>query len=517
MRVLIVEDEKTPREILRDFVPWASVGFDNVATARNGLEALEILEREAVDLILADVRMPKMDGVELAVEVRRRWPDCVLVFLSGYSDKEYLKTAIRVQAQDYLDKPIDLGRVEAAAARASTTIKERRQSREKADRGEKTLRELSPLRRQAQAQALFALGPSPGATIEERFSVGPLRALVLAPGAGRAPESAWAPAALALINGDGFPFPSFVAAPGPDSTIALACDSILAGDPASFNRAVEEILALATSLGPGLAPRIGISPSVPGAAELPGALAKARDALVDAFYMPSRRIYVYHPSSGRGLELREADRESLHAAMERGDTASIASQLELLEQRSLAFRDPDLRRVRSVWLEAASFLMNWVPGWGPVEREERIDKLREEIELAPSLREAALAARDCFERLFLRDTADLRFEDRVLKAKAFIQLRFADPDLTVDAIADYTGFSESYFCTVFKQTEGFTVKDYVTRFRIERAKAYLREKDPPTLADLALKVGFRDPNYFGTVFKRITGTTPGAYRNKALG
>jgi len=111
----------------------------------------------------------------------------------------------------------------------------------------------------------------------------------------------------------------------------------------------------------------------------------------------------------------------------------------------------------------------------------------------------------------------LHAEDKVLKARAFIETRFTDPDLTVDAIAAHVGFSESYFCTVFKQTEGTTVKDWVTRFRIERAKAYLWEKDPPTLADLALKVGFRDPNYFSTVFKRLTGTSPGAYRKKALG
>jgi two-component system response regulator YesN len=122
MRALVVEDEKTPRELLRDLVPWAKHGFDPVDTARNGLEALEILEAGGVDLVVTDVRMPKMDGIELAVEVRRRWPDCVLVFLSGYSDKEYLKTAIRVQAQDYLDKPIDLTQVEASVAQAAATV-----------------------------------------------------------------------------------------------------------------------------------------------------------------------------------------------------------------------------------------------------------------------------------------------------------------------------------------------------------------------------------------------------------
>jgi CheY-like chemotaxis protein len=122
MNALIVEDEKTPRELLRDLVPWALHGFDRVDTARNGLEALDLLDQGGVDLVLTDVRMPKMDGVELALEVRRRWPDCVLIFLSGFSDTEYLKTAIRVQAQDYLDKPIDLALVTRAVAEAARTV-----------------------------------------------------------------------------------------------------------------------------------------------------------------------------------------------------------------------------------------------------------------------------------------------------------------------------------------------------------------------------------------------------------
>jgi DNA-binding NarL/FixJ family response regulator len=176
MRALIVEDEKTPRELLRDLVPWSSHGFTRVDTARNGLEALALLEGGEVDLVLTDVRMPKMDGVELALEVRRRWPDCVLLFLSGFSDKEYLKTAIRVQAQDYLDKPIDLALVGQAVSLAAQTLGERRSVREVSQREEQALRNLAPLRRQALAQGLVR-GEAFSVPPEDRFSDGPLRVL----------------------------------------------------------------------------------------------------------------------------------------------------------------------------------------------------------------------------------------------------------------------------------------------------------------------------------------------------
>lgn len=516
MRALIVEDEKTPRELLRDLVPWSRHGFDRVETSRNGLEAMEVLEAGDIDLVITDVRMPKMDGIELAIEVRRRWPDCVVVFLSGHSDKEYLKTAIRVQAQDYLDKPIDLALVEASVAQAGATILKRKQSHEEVERDEKLLKELSPLRRQAQAQALFCLGSGPWATLEDRFVHGPLRALILDLGPRTDPGPTWVPSVLALVNGASS-FPSFVAAPGPLQRVAVACDSVLAADSASFDRVVDELYAQVAALDSSQNLRMGVSAAIHGPQGLPFALEEARAALGDSFYRPGQRIYPVRPLSGRVLDLPVETVAQWNALMDRGETEAVVHQLELLEQRTFSTRDPDLDRVRTVWLGALGGLLTRVPAWGPAERQARIDRLRREFEAAPSLVALAAAARDCFERLFVRTPGDLHAEDKVLKARAFIEIRFTDPDLTVDAIAAHVGFSESYFCTVFKQSEGTTVKDWVTRFRIERAKAYLWEKDPPTLADLALKVGFRDPNYFSTVFKRLTGTSPGAYRKKALG
>jgi two-component system response regulator YesN len=513
LRALIVEDEKTPRELLRDLVPWARHGFDRVETARNGLEALAILEGGEVDLVVTDVRMPKMDGIELSLEVRRRWPECVVIFLSGFSDKEYLKTAIRVQAQDYLDKPIDLAAVEAAVAEAARTATERRFSRAESERDEQVLKELAPLRRQALAQGLFGLGPGAGGPLDDGFAQGPLRALVVVP-VSAAPE--WPPAVLGRLNSGDCPFPGFAAAPGFGPEILIACDRALASDQLSFDRSVESLLGWLDPQGErGL--RIGVSSLVDGPGDLVGALASARSALDESFYRPLERVYTMRPRSERSFELPTDSLAVWRQALEAGDYQAVLRHLDVLEQRALAVRDPDHHRVRRVWLGAMEFVLGFVPAWGPAERSARLAKLAAEFDELTNLPALAAAAKDCFERLFVLSPGELHVGDRVQKARLYIEDKFADPDLTVDVIASHVGFSESYFCTVFKQAQGITVKDFVTRHRIERAKAYLWEKDPPTLADLALKVGFRDPNYFSTVFKRLTGTSPGAYRKKALG
>ena len=106
MRCLIVEDEKQVRESLAELVPWARLGFETPLTAASGLEALKLLREVPLELVISDVRMPHMNGTELLKTMRAEGMETPFLFISGYSDKEYLMTAIRYHAVDYLEKPV---------------------------------------------------------------------------------------------------------------------------------------------------------------------------------------------------------------------------------------------------------------------------------------------------------------------------------------------------------------------------------------------------------------------------
>ena len=110
--VIIVDDEKAPRELLKKFLPWQSMGFTIVKTVDDGEKALELAHINAPDIIISDIKMPRLNGIELARRVRCLWPECRFVFLSGYPDKEYLKDAIKLNVAGFLEKPIDLLEVE---------------------------------------------------------------------------------------------------------------------------------------------------------------------------------------------------------------------------------------------------------------------------------------------------------------------------------------------------------------------------------------------------------------------
>ncbi|GLC89657.1 response regulator [Lysinibacillus piscis] len=106
MRVLLVDDEAQIRKGLMKKVKWVEFGYDEILEAANGVEALEVLQQYKIHLILTDIRMPRMDGVELAQKCHESYPNCKLVVLSGYSDFDYVKKAMQYGVRDYLLKPI---------------------------------------------------------------------------------------------------------------------------------------------------------------------------------------------------------------------------------------------------------------------------------------------------------------------------------------------------------------------------------------------------------------------------
>jgi len=107
MRVLIVDDEKIIREGLCAMIPWQEYGFQVPDTADNGAKALEIMETTSYDVLVTDVRMPKIDGLALCQAVHNLYPDCVIIILSGYGDFQYAQTAIEYGVRRYLLKPVD--------------------------------------------------------------------------------------------------------------------------------------------------------------------------------------------------------------------------------------------------------------------------------------------------------------------------------------------------------------------------------------------------------------------------
>ena len=118
MKLLIVDDEELTRTGVITSLDWASLGIDEVLQADDGVHGLETARLCKPEIILCDVRMPRMDGISMLERLEKFLPDTVPIFMSGYSDKEYLKAAIKLKAVNYIEKPFSISEIETAIREA---------------------------------------------------------------------------------------------------------------------------------------------------------------------------------------------------------------------------------------------------------------------------------------------------------------------------------------------------------------------------------------------------------------
>ena len=107
LKLLIVDDERVPREGMVTLIPWDEYGIKVVDTATDGLDALKKIENEQPDIVLTDIKMPRMDGIELLKTLHEQKPDIDSLIISGYDEFDYAQKAINYGVKGYILKPVD--------------------------------------------------------------------------------------------------------------------------------------------------------------------------------------------------------------------------------------------------------------------------------------------------------------------------------------------------------------------------------------------------------------------------
>ncbi|MEK3836001.1 response regulator transcription factor [Paenibacillus sp. FSL R7-0128] len=122
MQILIADDDDYTREGLIESVEWSQYGILSVLEARDGAEALRLAAKYKPEIVLTDIRMPKLNGIAFAEKLGEICPDSKLLFMSGYLDVEYLKSAIKLSAVDYIEKPIKISEIKTAIAKTVQSV-----------------------------------------------------------------------------------------------------------------------------------------------------------------------------------------------------------------------------------------------------------------------------------------------------------------------------------------------------------------------------------------------------------
>ena len=146
--VLMVDDEQEVIEVIMRKLNWEELGFRVCGSASNGAEALEMAEELQPDVVMTDIKMPYMDGLELSRHLKSLFPDIRIIIFSGFDEFEYAKEAIRLEAEEYLLKPIDSGEVRRVFEKVHKRLDEDRDRRSSVERLEEYYQNSLPLLRE---------------------------------------------------------------------------------------------------------------------------------------------------------------------------------------------------------------------------------------------------------------------------------------------------------------------------------------------------------------------------------
>lgn len=146
-QILLIDDEPYVVDDLSISLPWTEMGFEQVHKAYSGYEALELLQRYPIDIVVTDINMPEISGIELIASIRSRWKHIRVVMLTGYAEFEYARKAIEEQASAYLLKPIANDQLVAVIGRLQEELRGEWETWSSYQRTMQTFREHLPLLR----------------------------------------------------------------------------------------------------------------------------------------------------------------------------------------------------------------------------------------------------------------------------------------------------------------------------------------------------------------------------------
>ena len=513
MKVFLVDDEIAIRENLRNSFPWEENGFQLVGEASDGEMALPMIRDLNPDILLTDIRMPFMDGVQLCSEVKRAMPWVGIAILSGYDDFFYAQKAISLGVKEYLLKPITAQELGKALTRVAEQIRAERSAKESVEnlrRGSRFLRE----------KLLSALFTDEGDRFEDEQLMLQMRQMGVNLSANcyvvidiafpfRDEERARVRAALSSLA---------EATGGSVFTCGMnhGARALVLGD--NEQDAEERAYSFASS--------VVHLPQLENCAELLLSIGETVSDFYDIRRAMHSARHVRHLVSGQAAGRR------IIGVGELNDATTVLNGLELspLYERLQYAPEADLDAILAEYTGS-------LQGSGGIElamgylRIAAVIAARRIVEdagadpqqaLDEGLIARALRAEDAAGlesvRALLRSAIECRdrsgqglVDTPVGRARVYLSKNFTNPNLMLQDVAREVGISQSHFSTVFAQETGITFTQYLTGLRMSKAKELL-EATPMRSSEVAFQVGYNDAHYFSYLFKKHTGMTPSEYR-----
>ncbi|RED60358.1 response regulator transcription factor [Cohnella lupini] len=503
--VLLVDDEPTIREGLRTLIPWEDMGFRVMDTAANGQEALQKCELQKPDLMIADIRMPGMNGLELVKHIRDLGQELHVLILSGYADFEYAKQAIAHRIDGYLLKPVDEDELTNYLRVLHAQLDEAESKKqERSDEG--------TMERSIQALLTEASGLDMSTSRIEDLNWEEYEVVLVKP---LTNEAAFAPHMLIkqklekhfdqCQRGIAFAMDPYIGVLVKNGVgdewnqrtiykkIEQACQEYSSEFSASAGGAVRSWTDVVVSYQKAIS-------------RMKNRFFHEETSLIMADIDPDRTSDREH----QALESLLSDAIiSLYLAMEVGNFEAgmnvIREMAETLKREGYAeeeFKNAHVQLLTSVF-DKFSHRHN---GFQSMEIRGAFIDLHKERSYGSVLDKVNHIVRT------ISDAFGHLGKDKLIKRMTDLIHRNFNENLKLEKLAELYNYNSAYLGKLFKQATGAHFNTYLDNVRIEQAKLLLEQGDK--VYEVATKVGYANVDYFHAKFRKYVGSSPSGYKKK---
>lgn len=533
-RIVIVDDEIEVREGIIESIEWERHGFECIGDYRNGSEALEAISELRPDLVLSDICMPFMDGIELTRQIQLNYPYIKVIILTGHDEFDYAQKALRLKVHDFIVKPITANELRNLLDKVKLEMDKEAENRENFSLLKMQLHQSLPLLRERFLEQLVG-GTLRDFRLQERFEYFSLPWI--------APP--YLVVAIDIDDFDDIKKEKWQNDPELFRSAAFnIVQEVMEGKEAVVFRTREERMIVIFSgeaeegtyeaaLNASEVIRfcmekylkftvtVGVGTLCSTLHDLPLSYNGAISALDYRFLYGKNKVISILDMEGANKPIQQLDIEwnrrfaTLIKTGTQGEAQVLIGQLISNLKASLMPMGACYFQIQSIIIavmntihefagnDAVHFKGNEIV-LQDINRFQTLDEI--ELWLLTICKEAIL---------YMSEQRNDLTKMQVLSVVDYIERHYSNENLTVDELCRHVHLSKSYFSAVFKQNKEQTIMEYVTRVRIDKAKDLLQQT-PMKSYEVAAKVGYSDPQYFSVLFKKHTGTTPTEYREKLL-
>lgn len=535
IKVFLVEDEMVIRRGIKNSIDWEKEGYIFCGEASDGELAYPMIIKEKPDILITDIRMPFMDGLELCKLVKKELPNIKILILSGYDEFDYAKEAIRLGVTEYLLKPISSGKLLEALNGVSESIRREKEDKDLVRKYMEEMRENTEHEKQKFFEQMIAGNLSmadaleTGEKYEMNLSAGMYNLLLFRFTLGEENrksgellgEAEYAIEKLTERLEYVFEFQRGVE--GWAFLLMADNEEQMSERVKELSKDLEEIMKNYSTI----AYFGGIGQPVARLRELEESFREAERALAARFTMELNRIIsvedirmAQNVDTLDDIEITsfgeiEKTRTMLEKFLNNGAEDEID---EFVDMYINELPEENLKSVlmrQYIIMDAYIVMMSFCEKFEGIEGEMQAqsEELKNSMKTIQTLEEIKNYIRMLLKKIIgVRDTiSGRRYSDIIEIAKDQIRKTYMSDEISLNTIAAEVGMSPSYFSSIFSKEMGKTFVEYLTEIRMDRAKELLMCSSMKT-SEIGYEVGYKDPHYFSYIFKKTQNCTPKEFR-----